>query len=120
MSLMDLSVGIKLFNNHDFFSAHDFFENMWMNSDKVNKLFLQGMVQVSVGSYHAVCGNYNGAESQYKKALIKLSKFSSNFCEINVEFLINNIKLMLEEINKVKTKKKTVIDLNLLPTIKQI
>jgi predicted metal-dependent hydrolase len=120
MNLMNLSEGIKLFNERDFFSAHDYFENLWMEADRENKIFLQGLIQVSVGSFHAVCGNIKGAKSQYVKALSKLSKYSSVYCGINVKLLTEYINNNLEEISKVETKQKKVIDLNLLPTIKQI
>ncbi|GAB4147000.1 MAG: hypothetical protein Fur0015_13240 [Ignavibacteriales bacterium] len=117
---MDLSEGIRLFNDHDFFSAHDYFENIWNECDKNDKLFLQGLVQVSVGSYHIVCGNLNGAESQLKKAKSKLGNYLPKYLTIDSSSLIDEIQTLITEIKFVKAKQKTEINLELLPTIKQI
>ncbi|MCB9219020.1 MAG: DUF309 domain-containing protein, partial [Ignavibacteriales bacterium] len=43
--MIDISEGIKLYNNCDFFSAHDFFEDIWMDAEKSEKEFFQGLVQ---------------------------------------------------------------------------
>jgi predicted metal-dependent hydrolase len=42
--LKDISEGIRLFNEADFFSAHDFFENCWLECAKADKLFFQDLV----------------------------------------------------------------------------
>lgn len=117
---MDLSKGIRLFNNHDFFSAHDFFENLWNECDKNDKLFIQSLVHVSVGVYHIVCGNLKGAESQLLKAKNKLTNYLPLYLNIDSNALNNEIQSLLEDIKLVKLKQKTKIDFELLPTIKQI
>ena len=96
--MFDISDGIALFNDCDFFSAHDFFEDIWMEADRDEKEFFQGLVQVSVGCYHLICGNLKGAKSQLTKGKTKLTKFEPNFYEVNlislnkkVEKLINNV-----------------------------
>ncbi len=48
--MLNITEGIKLFNNSDFFAAHDFFEGLWMEAKK-DKLFYQGLIQVSVGCF---------------------------------------------------------------------
>jgi len=53
--LKDISVEIDLFNNADFFSTHDYFEDMWNESNREDRIFFQGLVQISVECYHLVC-----------------------------------------------------------------
>lgn len=113
----ELFEGIKLFNDHDYFSAHDFFENMWNETDGNNKLFFQGLVQVLVGCYHIVCGNIRGAVSQFSKSKSKLKKFSPVYLNVNVNKLIEDISVIENQIYEFRLKKINSIDLNLLPKI---
>ena len=105
--MIDISTGINLFNECDFFSAHDFFEDIWMDADKEDREFFQGMVQISVGCYHFICGNIKGAKSQLSKGFDKLKNFEPTYYEINLklfnEKVLNLIdSLKFEEENKGK------------------
>lgn len=98
--MIDISDGIALFNECDFFSAHDFFEDIWMDANRDEKEFFQGLVQVSVGCYHLICGNLKGANSQLTKGKIKLRKFEPEFNNVElvefnkrIEKLLNNLEL---------------------------
>lgn len=88
----NISVGIALFNDSDFFAAHDFFEDCWMKCEREERNFYQGLVQVSVGSYHLISGNYKGCSSQYKKAAKKLIKFLPVYKNINLTRLLAAIE----------------------------
>lgn len=97
--MIDISVGINLFNESDFFSAHDFFEDIWIDAKKDEKEFFQGLVQISVGCYHLICGNKNGAISQLTKAKSKLKKYEPVFYKVNLSSLISSIDELLTKIN---------------------
>ena len=97
--MIDISEGIQLFNDCDFFSAHDFFEDLWMEAIKEEKDFFQGLVQISVGCYHLICGNIKGAKSQLTKGTTKLRKYNPNFYNIDLGSLILKIDLLIETIN---------------------
>ena len=98
--MIDISEGVLLFNECDFFSAHDFFEEIWMDSSSSEKEFFQGLVQISVGLYHLICGNLKGAKSQLTKGKVKLEKFPSNYCKINNVKLIKDISILLMNLDK--------------------
>lgn len=98
--MIDISEGVLLFNDCDFFSAHDFFEELWMDSLKEEKEFFQGLVQISVGSYHLICGNLKGAKSQLQKGKIKLEKFLPSFYEINVLKLTKEISILITNLDQ--------------------
>ncbi len=115
--LKDILHGIELFNDADFFSAHDFFEELWFESDNDDRLFLQGMVQVSVGCYHLISGNYKGALSQLTKSKEKLRKYPPIYCGIDLKKLINQIELLVDEITRFNFEKKKRLSLNNIPVI---
>jgi predicted metal-dependent hydrolase len=70
-----LERGIDHFNRGYFFEAHDILEDLWKETVGNNKLFLQGLIQVSVGFYHIFNKNYKGAVSQFTKGLTKLEGY---------------------------------------------
>ena len=98
--MIDISEGIKLFNDSDFFSAHDFFEDIWMEVNKEEKDFFQGLVQISVGCYHLICENFSGAVSQLTKGNEKLENYKPSYYKIDINSLTNKIDLLLDKINR--------------------
>jgi predicted metal-dependent hydrolase len=93
--LKDISEGIRLFNETDFFAAHDFFEDCWMDCSLEEKLFFQGLVQISVGSFHLLSGNLKGSLSQYLKGIGKLANYRPSYGSINLEKLIKEVGLLI-------------------------
>ena len=56
-----LSTALNLFNNHDWYEAHDAFEEIWNIVDGDERQIIQGILQVSVSQFHLSKGNLNGA-----------------------------------------------------------
>lgn len=112
--MIDISDGIALFNECDFFSAHDFFEDIWMETSGNEKEFFQGLVQISVGCYHLICGNLKGAKSQLSKGNTKLKRFEPELYNINLISLNKKIELLINNINS-----NTIINQE-IPTIELI
>ena len=52
---------IKLFNNQQWYEAHDAFEDIWNGLDGDERQVIQGILQVSVSQFHLNKGNLNGA-----------------------------------------------------------
>ena len=49
------------FNNHEWYEAHDAFEEIWNTVDGDERQVIQGILQVSVSQLHLSKGNLNGA-----------------------------------------------------------
>jgi hypothetical protein len=118
--LKEIIEGINLFNRADFFSAHDFFEELWFESENTDKLFFQGLVQISVGCYHLICGNFYGAFSQLSKGKTKLKNYLPSHGNIDLRSLLDDIDLLLEELNMTISSKKNKIDFDKIPSIKTL
>ena len=56
-----LFVALNLFNNHEWYEAHDAFEEIWYSVDGEERQVIQGILQVSVSQFHLSKGNLNGA-----------------------------------------------------------
>ena len=61
-SLKDsLFTALNLFNKHEWYEAHDAFEEIWNTVDGDERQVIQGILQVSVSQFHLSKGNLNGA-----------------------------------------------------------
>ena len=115
--MVDISIGIQLFNNADFFAAHDFFEELWMNAEQKDRLFFQGMVQVAVANYHLVHNNLIGAQSQYRKCTEKLKNYLPEYYGVNIKKLLDDSDKVKRNIANHLVDNKNKIDLSLIPKI---
>jgi predicted metal-dependent hydrolase len=87
-----LQQGIFFFNQGRYFEAHEAWEDMWRSSGGPLRWFYQGLVQAAVGMHHLAQGNRNGATAQLEKALSKLENYPGQFCGINNEKLIGDLR----------------------------
>jgi predicted metal-dependent hydrolase len=83
--------GIGEFNRGCFFECHDTLEDLWHETRGVDRLFLQGLIQVSVGFYHLLNRNYKGATSQFTRGLNKLQKYRPSHLGIDLEDFLKNV-----------------------------
>ena len=75
MNEEQLRRGIEQFNRGHYFECHDTLEDLWHDTRGPDRLFLQGLIQVSVGFYHFFNHNYKGAASQMTRGLGKLDGY---------------------------------------------
>ena len=52
---------LNLFNNQQWYEAHDAFEDIWNTLEGDERQIVQGILQVSVSQFHLSKGNLNGA-----------------------------------------------------------
>ena len=67
--------GIIAFNNRQFYDAHEFWEDLWLNYKLEDAKFVQGLIQLAVSYFHFFNNNLNGARSMMKKCLIKFEPY---------------------------------------------
>lgn len=83
---------IAEFNHAGFFEAHELFEDLWRSAPGEQKLFFQGLVQMSVAFHHHSQGNLMGAESVLKRALRNLSGYPEHFGGIELTRLRQSLQ----------------------------
>jgi len=80
---------LNLFNKHQWYEAHDAFEEIWNYVDGDERQVIQGILQVSVSQFHLSKGNLNGATILLGEGLgriktrtkIKLGVDLESFCQ---------------------------------------
>jgi uncharacterized protein len=77
--------GVRLFNQANFFEAHELWEDKWKKAEGEEKTFYQGLIQAAVALCHVQRGNYAGAISVYLKSSPKLARFPAVWMGIELE-----------------------------------
>jgi uncharacterized protein len=95
----DLARGIALFNQHEFFEAHEALEDVWRAAPAEQKKFFQGLVQVAVAFHHFSTGNHVGMRSVMKRAMRNLDGCQENLHSINVESLLQSMARWLDALD---------------------
>jgi len=67
-----LKQGISLFNDGDYFHAHEVWEDWWRATTHPEKQTIQGMIQIAVAMHHVSTGNLAGATSVMERGLRNL------------------------------------------------
>jgi hypothetical protein len=67
--------GVRQFCDGGYFEAHDLWEEFWQELRGPDRVFVQALIHLAVGTYHYENGNMNGARSQLRKATTKLAKY---------------------------------------------
>ena len=93
-----VELGIRLFNNREFFECHEVLEEEWTPEQGERRLFLQSLIHVAVGLYHAGRGNRIGAVKQLRKALGKLEKYLPSYEGIDTLRLYHDAQAALRAI----------------------
>ena len=52
--------GVALFNAHEFWHAHEAWEELWLEESGDEKQFLQGLIQLAAAYHHVKRGTYRG------------------------------------------------------------
>lgn len=52
--------GVELFNQEEFFEAHEVVEDLWNETDEPHREFLKGFIQAAVALEHHRRGNHRG------------------------------------------------------------
>jgi uncharacterized protein len=76
--------GILFFNEHDFFEAHEVWEDLWSESHGDERRFVQGLIQAAVGLFHFSGGNLGGAVKLYRSSYDYMKTCGSPFLGLDV------------------------------------
>src|SRR5262245_62971947 len=77
--------GVALFNDGDFFEAHEAWEELWMETTGPEKQFIQGLIQAAVGLCHFCNGNLRGAAKLYQSSRDYMSRYPTPFWGLDQE-----------------------------------
>src|SRR5947199_10289578 len=80
--------GIHLFNEHEFFEAHETWEDIWHMAYGLKHEFYQGMIQAAVALEHYRRSNPRGVLSLHKSYPAKFRDVPERFMGLNVKWFL--------------------------------
>ena len=85
--------GLKLYNEKNFYDAHEKWEDLWSDYYLKDRLFIQGLIQLSVSFVHLKNNNMNGAKSLLNKCKQKFERF-----DIQRGIDVNKLLISIEKV----------------------
>ena len=76
--------GVFLFNQHEYGSAHETWESVWIQSVDVEKKFYQGLIQLAAGYVKLQQRNYKGALANLRKGLDRFREVDDAVGDLDV------------------------------------
>ena len=93
-----LFIALNLFNNHDWYEAHDAFEEIWYSVDGDERQVIQGILQVSVSQFHLSKGNLNGATILLGEGLGRIKSRTKINLGIDLESFCRCLETLLRKL----------------------
>jgi uncharacterized protein len=91
-----LAEGLRQYQTGEYFAAHESWEAVWLTAQPPEKLFLQGMIQVTAAFHHLTRNNLLGTTRLLQGALRRLDGYPSKFGGVAVDLLRDDIRTWLE------------------------
>jgi len=109
--------GIESFEKHDFYDAHEHWEDLWSDYRLKDAKFIQALIQLAVGYFHITNNNKNGALGLFNKCIPKFNDYLPEYREINVIHILEQVDKTMKEINNIKELNK--FNWSLVPNIRR-
>jgi predicted metal-dependent hydrolase len=78
-----LTEGVQLFNEKEFWHAHESWEELWLEAGTDLHQYLQGLIQLAAAYHHVQRGTTRGAVRLFDAALKRLEAFPVIHCGID-------------------------------------
>ena len=112
--------GIELFNTHEFFEAHEVWEDAWHMAYGIKHDFYQGMIQCAVALEHYRRSNPRGVLSLFRSYQPKFKGLPNPFMGLDVAKFLGEMRDVLRpvvEANPLPERGEIALDLSVTPKI---
>ena len=116
----ELIRGVEQFNEGAYFECHGTLESLWNAEPKPMRTLYKGILQIGVGCYHLLNGNYRGAVMKLRTGAEYLEPFAPSCQQVDVEHLVASARLLRDRIEAAGPDHLGEVDLNLLPVIRYV
>ena len=111
--------GIRLFNEFEFFEAHDVWEELWADYQGPSRKFYQGLIQVAVCLVHFTNGNIHGARKLFTSSTNYLEPYRPFHEGIDLDKLVSQLDVCCTKIFQGEEEqwRQAELDPDLIPEI---
>lgn len=114
----ELLTAIAQFNRRDYFECHETLETLWNAEPGVIRTLYKGILQVGVGCYHLLRGNYRGATIKLQTGADYLEPYAPHCLGVEVDTLIADARRLRAAIVAAGPDSLHTVDLALLPHLR--
>lgn len=90
--------GIALFNDVEFFEAHDIWEELWADHQGPSRRYYQGLIQAAVCLHHFGNGNIRGAKKLYYGCRGYLDEYQPEHLGLDLKAFLDQLEACCAEI----------------------
>jgi len=90
--------GIRLFNQREFFDAHEVWENIWRKSEGTGRHYFQGLIQCAVALEHCRRGNARGALNLQRSSWKHFTFVPGDYLGLNVDEFLKAMEAALGQL----------------------
>ena len=113
----ELLHGIEQFNHREYFECHETLEGIWIKEPRPIRTLYKGILQVGVGCYHLLRGNYRGATIKLDSGARYLEAFTPCSLGVDVARLIADARTLHAALTWLGPDHFREVDLSLLPLV---
>ncbi len=95
-----LARGVDEFNAGHFFTAHETWEALWLETVGAEKLLLQGLVQIAAGYAKAETGVRSGALKLLTRGVERVRQFLPTACGLALEAFVAGVAADIERLRR--------------------
>ena len=99
-NIKKLDEAIEIFNNQEWYRAHDLFEEIWHNTNGKERVTIQAILQIAVAEVHLSNGNQTGATILFGEGLGRLKHNDPPSLGLDLNILSKNIEERLLNLQK--------------------
>ena len=93
-------LAVELFNQADWYQAHDAFEELWHETSGQARQTIQGVLQVAVAQLHLQRGNRRGATLLYGEGLGRLKALGTPNLGLDLDQLCSCVENRLQRLQQ--------------------
>ncbi len=92
--------GIRYFNRHEFFEAHEAWEDVWRDCDPEPRRFYQGLIQAAVALHHWGNGNWRGTRRLFHSGRTYMSAYPDAYLGLDILGFWRQMELAVADVLK--------------------
>lgn len=95
--------GIQVFNDKEFFEAHEVWEEVWTQCVGERARFYQGLIQIAVTLEHMNRNNPRGVQRVWRTALTKFEGLPAIYMGLDIRKFIDSVRPIVEPVLAMET-----------------
>ena len=112
--------GVELFNQGEFYKAHDPLELAWMETEPPERELYQGILLIGLAYFQILRGNYRGSIKMFIKGQRSLEPLGKTLLGVDVAKLLSDARKVEESIRRLGPDHISDLDRELIQPISQI